>query len=109
VAGVLVDLLQAEGYEVDTALNGAEALKKLEQRPFDVVLTDTKMPVLDGQGFFTELERRHPELRRCVAFVTGDVLQPGKRAFLQKTGVPTLTKPFEFDQIRRVVRQLLQR
>jgi len=95
VAGVLVDLLQAEGYEVDTALNGVEALKKLEQRLFDVILTDTKMPVLDGQGFFTELERRQ--------------LQPDKRAFLQKTGVPTLTKPFEFDQIRRVVRQLLQR
>jgi len=95
VAGVLVDLLQAEGYEVDTAPNGAEALKKLEQRPFDVVLTDTKMPVLDGQGFFTELERRQ--------------LQPDKRAFLRPTGVPTLEKPFEFDQIRRVVRQLLQR
>lgn len=108
VAGVLVDLLQTEGYELDTALNGAEALKKLEQRPFDVVLTDTKMPVLDGQGFFTELERRYPGLRRRVAFVTGDVLQPDKRAFLQRTGVPILEKPFELDRIRRVVRQLLQ-
>jgi CheY-like chemotaxis protein len=108
VAGVLVDLLQAEGYELDIALNGAEALKKLEQRPFDVILTDTKMPVLDGQGFFTELERRHPELRRRVAFVTGDVLHADKRAFLQQTGVPTLEKPFQLDQILRVVRQLLQ-
>ena len=108
VAGVLVDFLQAEGYELDTALNGAEALKKLEQRPFDVVLTDTKMPVLDGQGFFAALELRYPELRRRVAFVTGDVLQPDKRAFLQRTGVPILEKPFELDQIRRVVRQLLQ-
>jgi len=108
VAGVLVDLLQAEGYEVDTALNGTEALEKLEQRPFDAVLTDTKMPVLDGPGLFMELERRYPELKRRVAFVTGDVLQPDKRAFLHQTGVPTLEKPFELDHVRRVVRHLLQ-
>jgi len=46
---------------------------------YDVILSDTKMPVLDGQGFFTELERRHPELRRRVAFLRGDVLRERER------------------------------
>jgi CheY-like chemotaxis protein len=73
------------------------------------VFTDTKMPVLDGPGFFMELERRHPELKQRVAFVTGDVLNAEKRAFLRQIGAPTLEKPFEPDQIRLVIRQLLQR
>jgi signal transduction histidine kinase len=109
VADVIVDFLRDEGHEVDTALNGTEALTKLEQQRYDVVLTDTKMPVLDGMAFFTELERRHPELRRRVAFITGDVLGLDKREFLRRSGAPTLEKPFELDQIRRVVRQLLER
>ena len=66
VAGVLVDVLRAEGHGVDTALNGAEALEKIERQVYDVILSDTKMPVLDGQGFFMELERRHPELHDTI-------------------------------------------
>lgn len=106
VAGVLVDLLRGEGHGVDTALNGAEALEKIERQVYDVILSDTKMPVLDGQGFFTELERRHPELRRRVAFLTGDVLNADKRESLARTGAPTLMKPFDLDEIRRVVRRV---
>ncbi len=47
-------LLEAEGYRVRTAENGADALAKLEERPSDVVLLDVRMPVMDG----TELRRR---------------------------------------------------
>jgi len=106
VAGVLVDLLRGEGHGVDTASNGVEALEKIERQVYDVILSDTKMPVLDGQGFFTELERRHPELRRRVAFLTGDVLNADKRESLARTGAPTLMKPFDLDEIRRVVRRV---
>jgi signal transduction histidine kinase len=107
VAGLLVDLLQSEGHEVDVASNGSEALAKIQARAYDLILSDTKMPVLDGQGFFQELERRHPELRRRVAFVTGDVLSVDKRAFVERIGAPTLAKPFNLDDIRRVVQRLL--
>jgi len=41
-------LLIREGYEVDTAKSGLEALQKMEKSPFDVVLTDIQMPGLDG-------------------------------------------------------------
>jgi two-component system NtrC family sensor kinase len=107
VAGVLVDLLQSDGHVVDTALNGAEALAKIQAGVYDVILTDTKMPVLDGVEFFEELERRHPQLRQRVAFVTGDVLNADKRAFLDRTGAPTLAKPFDLAEIRHVVRRLV--
>ena len=108
VAGVLVDLLRLEGHEVDTAANGAEALQMLAGQAYDAILTDTKMPVLDGQGFYLELERRHPQLRGRVAFVSGDVLGPDKREFLERTGAPMVEKPFDLDEVRRVVRGLLR-
>ena len=107
VAHVLVEMLEADGHQVESATNGAEALAKLDRLPYDVILSDTRMPVLDGYGFFTELERRHPELRRRVAFVTGDVLNAHKRDLLEQTGAPTLAKPFDLKDLRRIVHQLL--
>jgi CheY-like chemotaxis protein len=107
VARVLVEILGADGHQVDSATNGAEALAKLDRLPYDVILSDTRMPVLDGYGFFTELERRHPELRRRVAFLTGDVLNVKERDLLEHTGAPTLAKPFDLKDLRRIVHQLL--
>jgi signal transduction histidine kinase len=106
VASVLVEMLEAEGHEVHTATNGEEALKLLEQQRFDIVLSDTKMPVLDGQGLYLEATRRDPDLRRRMAFITGDVLSPDKRAFLEGTGAPWVTKPFGIQDVRRIVRRL---
>jgi signal transduction histidine kinase len=106
VAGVLSELLESDGHTVDTARNGKEALERIAQRPYDVILSDTKMPTLDGEGLFRELERRHPALRRRLAFITGDVLNETKRAFLERMGTPVLSKPFELNDIRDVVRRL---
>jgi signal transduction histidine kinase len=107
VAEILMEFLQREGHQVDTAANGAEALERLDRSVYDLILTDTKMPVLDGQEFFEELVRRYPTMRRRIAFITGDVLTPDKRAFLEGTGAPTLEKPFNLDALRRTVQRLL--
>jgi two-component system NtrC family sensor kinase len=108
VARMLADILGREGHAVDTAANGAEALARLAEAPaYDLVLSDTKMPVLDGTAFFAELERRHPEMCTRLVFVTGDVLNPEKRAFLERTGVPAIAKPFTVDEVRRTVREML--
>ena len=107
VAAVLVDMLRAEGHQVDTARNGREALDRLAARRYDVVLSDTKMPVLDGPGLFAEMERRHPELRRRIGFLTGDVLNNEKRAFLEQSGAPSVAKPFGLEDVQRMLRALL--
>ena len=108
VAGFLMDLLKVEGHQVEAAANGAEALDKLGAERFDAILSDTRMPVLDGIGFYRELERRHPELRQRVAFMTGDTLSAEKRELLQRTGAPSLAKPFALDEVQRVVQRLLE-
>ena len=107
IAAVLAEMLQRAGHRVDVAANGAEALEMLERRGYDLILTDTKMPVLDGVEFYRALERRFPQLCRRLIFVTGDVLDPEKRDFLASTGAPCLPKPFDLDEVRRVAHGLL--
>jgi two-component system NtrC family sensor kinase len=109
LAGVLAAVLRADGHDVETAPNGAEALTRLEARPFDVVLSDVRMPRLDGPGLYRELERRHPEMLPRLVFLTGDVLGAQTVAFLERTQARHLTKPFDVKQVRRAVQDVLER
>jgi CheY-like chemotaxis protein len=109
LADVMAEALQRDGHTADIAVNGALALEMLDRKRYDAVLSDTKMPVLDGESFYTELQRRHPHLSRRIVFVTGDVLSPEKREFLARTGAPFLAKPFDLDEVRRLVHRVLAR
>ena len=109
IAALLADILAAGGQEVETAANGALALDKLGKRAYGAILSDIKMPELDGPGLYRELERRHPDLASRVIFLTGDTLAPGTAEFLGRTGAPVLTKPFRVEEVIRVVQRVLQR
>lgn len=108
VAAVLADLLATDGHTVDTASDGVAALEKLGERVYDLILSDLKMPQLDGPGLFREVERRHPALRRRFVFLTGDTLSPDAAEFLERTGAPNLSKPFALEEVQRLVRQVLR-
>ena len=107
IAAILVEALGREGHRVEIASNGADALRRLERQGYDLVVTDTKMPVMDGMELYRELGRRFPALGRRIIFVTGDVLDAEKRRFLESSGAPFLTKPFDLSEMRRAVRKLL--
>ena len=107
IAATLAEALQGDGHQVGIADNGAMALEMLERRAYDLVLSDTKMPKLDGEHFYAEVERRFPQLRRRIVFVTGDILSREKRAFLERTGAPHLLKPFDLPEVRQLVHRML--
>ncbi len=107
IAAVLAEMLQRAGHHVDVAADGAMALEMLGRRGYDLIVTDTKMPVLDGVELYRALERRFPRYCRRLIFVTGDVLDPEKRRFLESTGAPCLPKPFDLDEVLRVAHHLL--
>jgi two-component system NtrC family sensor kinase len=107
IAAILVEALERDGYQAETAENGADALRRLERQSYDLVMSDTKMPVMDGIELYREMERRFPALQRRIIFVTGDVLNAEKQRLLESTGVPVLTKPFDLSEVRRVVRRRL--
>jgi signal transduction histidine kinase len=101
-------LLQRDGHEITTAATGLEGLAALETRAYAVILCDMRMPDLDGPGFYRELERRHPHLVSRVIFLTGDVLSPDAQAFFTQVNRPSVVKPFKAQEIRRIIRQVLE-
>ncbi len=107
IAATLAEMLQGAGHRVEVATDGQNALEMLRHRDYDLVVTDTKMPVLDGPGLYRALEQRFPRLRHRVIFVTGDVLDPDKRDFIAATGAPCLAKPFDLDEVLAVVQRIL--
>ena len=109
LANVLAAALRAVGHQVETAANGLEALTALERGRFDVILTDVRMPKLDGPGLYREILQRHPDLVDRVVFLTGDILGRETAAFLERTRAAHLTKPFDITQVRRVVADVLDR
>jgi CheY-like chemotaxis protein/anti-sigma regulatory factor (Ser/Thr protein kinase) len=107
VASLLAEALSRDGYKVDMASNGAVALRMLGARDYDLIMSDSGMPVLSGPELYREVERREPRLTRRFVFVTGDILNPRTRAFLARTGAPQLEKPFTVESVKRVVRRAL--
>ncbi len=106
VADILAETLTGEGHRVTTAANGALALDALRRGTYDIILSDVRMPELDGPGLYRELERQHPDLVRRFVFLTGDTLSPETREFLDRTGIPSLTKPFDLEDVRRTIERI---
>src|SRR4029077_15065501 len=107
IAQLVADVLGGEGYEVETAPDGRAALDRLAQRSFDAVLSDLRMPELDGFGLFRAIQQRHPELLRRFVFITGTSAQAEYQGFIDDAKVPVLTKPFDVADLLRVVQRLV--
>lgn len=107
IAGLLAEMLMADGHEVDAVHSGQAALERLADHTYDLIVSDLRMPVLDGRGLYRELEFRHPTMLRRILFVTGSALDPGNEEFLKATRVPWLGKPFTMADLRRMTQKLL--
>jgi CheY-like chemotaxis protein len=83
VAAVLTEVFSEEGYKVDVATNGQEALEKLQELAFDVIRCDIRMPKMDGLAFYRVIEQQEPHLLARLIFLTGAILNPMTHAYLQ--------------------------
>ena len=109
IAALLTDILTADGHDVDAVGTGKAALERLAQQPYDLIVSDLRMPELDGRGLYRELERRHPQMLPRVIFVTGSALDPGNEEFLARTRVPWLSKPFSIADLHTFTQRALRR
>ncbi len=106
VGDLLAEFLALEGYEVDRAMDGREALELVQRRTYALIVSDVRMPDVDGPALYHRLRLASPELTRRIVFVTGDVVSPETRRFLDQTCLRYLEKPFTIDEFQAVVRSL---
>lgn len=99
--------LMTAGYEVDTASNGREALDMLDRTAYDLVISDARMPELDGPGLCRALEERQSDALTRFIFLTTPDSWEAYHAFLASTGAPALTKPICLDDLCSVVERMI--
>ena len=108
VRELVAAVLSADGHAVETARDGADALRILDGQPgYDLIVSDLKMPGLDGPSLYLELTRRWPDTRPHLLFISGFVESPEYAGFLQGTRVQVLLKPFDVDELSRAVNAIL--
>ncbi|MCH7811725.1 MAG: response regulator [Chloroflexi bacterium] len=104
---LLGSILEIDGHHVDTASNGVEALERVSQRHYDVVITDIKMPEMDGPTLHQQLQKVNRRLAERTVFITGDTVSPETREFLQRVQNPCIAKPFRVRQVRETISRIL--
>jgi len=101
--------LEAWGHTVAVAGNGRAALERIAETPFDVIVSDLRMPELSGREMFEQLRDRRPALADRVVFSTGDTVRGDTLAFLESLGRPYLRKPFTLAELRAVLADAVRR
>ncbi len=106
MAEVLAMALGRAGYVCETCGSGAAALGALDTRGADVVVTDWKMPQMDGIELLRRLHARQPDLPVILLTAHGSV--PSAVAAMREGAFDYVTKPFDNDELRAVVARALE-
>jgi CheY-like chemotaxis protein len=104
---LMVDTLSPH-YKVITFENGRKACDNLEEYAWELIISDLRMPVMNGMEFYHEAIKKNPGLKKRFLFITGDTYDFQVKEFLETTGVTYLKKPFRIKELRESVHRHLQ-
>jgi CheY-like chemotaxis protein len=107
IRSVYTDLLWGEGFQVETAVNGWEALQQLEQKQLDVILLDLAMPVMDGWTFLQEKAGK-PSLEEIPVIVLSASGNLKHSDGLDSQTAAVLAKPCDLDLLLDTIRRVVQ-
>ena len=108
VRQTVVDVLGLDEHEVDAAGDAESALLLLDQRRYDLVISDLHMPGLDGPAMFQAVEARFGDAAPRVMFLTWGTFEPHYGSFLANLRTPALTKPIKAGRMLELVRRVLE-
>lgn len=103
----LKEALSRQGYNVDTAEGGEEALRKVEEKGYDLVITDVRMPGVDGMTVLESVKRNFAETEVVVITAYGTIRNAVEA--MKMGAYDYLTKPFSVDEVEVVVQRALER
>ena len=107
IAEMLSEILRSHGHRTHIAVDGRNGLDCALAEEFDVVLSDIRLPHMDGLDLYRALQRQRPGLIPRLAFITGDTLSPDIQSFLTETGAVCLEKPFLPADVHRLMSRLV--
>ena len=105
---VIGKVFERLGQKVTAVANGYEAFAAMEAAEPDCIISDVRLPYLDGRTLFEQVEQQKPHLAGRFVFVTGDYTNPNTVKFLQTTGQPFIGKPYEMEALLGAVAAILQ-
>src|SRR5579872_3460157 len=100
-------ILQQEGYDVEAAASGQDAVEAIRQRHYDLVLTDLKMPGVDGLAVLAEVRKRSP--LTVTVMMTGYGSVGSALDAIRLGAYEYLLKPIEVEDLKQAVRRSLER
>ena len=84
--------------------NGEIALNYMKEKEYDLIISDLRMPGIDGWELYAWVKKHRPHLAGKLVFITGDIINLDAQTFFQETGVLHLKKPFHIEDLKRIIR-----
>ncbi len=107
ITKIVSTILKEEGYDVDTAASGGEAVKKSQQNHYDLMLIDIRLPDMDGTELLTRVRDTMPKIRKVI--VTGFPTLQNAVAAVNNGADAYVMKPFDVEKMLSTVREQLER
>ena len=107
LASAMAESFGDAGFLVDRAGDGEEAMARLDGGHYDVIISDLKMPRMDGIQLFHAVREHYPQMAQHMMFVTGDVIGTDAERFLADSGCRWLAKPFRLGELLRVANEVM--
>ena len=97
MAKTIVDILIVKGFAADIAYSGSEALEAIENRNYNCILTDIKMPLMNGVEFFLNAKELHPDIPflMMTAYTTNELVNQG----IEEGAIGVVNKPLDINQL----------
>ncbi len=105
---LLIELLNKSGHKPDTAASGEEAFRKIRSGHYDLVITDVRMPLMNGIELYRRILVLRPDLEGRVIFITGDLLNEETARSLAQMSVRTVAKPIDASQMMAAIGETIQ-
>lgn len=101
IRDLLYDFFTGQGWSIAVAENGEKALQVMKNKPIDIVLTDVRMPEMDGMTLVSELRQHHPEIP--VVIMTGFPSVDSAVGALRNRVFDYIIKPFNINQLYKTL------